>query len=131
MHAYPRILPKNERTNSFLVLLGQKNEFFRSFFGRIQGYQKSFRNYLTFNSYAYKYRKKNWTEVEIEYIHIAASIEHQFSICIYHIVVLIKFSPNYDSYLSYIHNDRSFYFRAYVFPKFHYGQNLTITADLH
>ena len=27
----------------------QKNEFIRSFFGRIQGYQKSFRNYLTFN----------------------------------------------------------------------------------
>ena len=25
-----------------------KNEFIRSFFGRIQGYQKSFRNYLTF-----------------------------------------------------------------------------------
>ena len=24
---YPRILPKNERTNSFLVLLGQKTEF--------------------------------------------------------------------------------------------------------
>ena len=48
---YPRILQKNERTNSFLVLLGQKNEFVRSFFGRIRGYQKSFRNYLTFNDF--------------------------------------------------------------------------------
>ena len=26
-----------------------KNEFFRSFFGRIRGYQESFRNYLTFS----------------------------------------------------------------------------------
>ena len=26
---YPRILPKNERTNSFLVLLGKKNSFVR------------------------------------------------------------------------------------------------------
>ena len=32
MHAYPRILPKNERTNSFLVLLSKKTEFIRSFF---------------------------------------------------------------------------------------------------
>ena len=46
---YPRILPKNERTNSFLVLLGKKTEFVRSFFGRIRGYQKLFRNFLTFN----------------------------------------------------------------------------------
>jgi hypothetical protein len=39
---------KNERTTSFLVLFGEKNEFVRSFFARIQGYQKSFRNHLTF-----------------------------------------------------------------------------------
>ena len=34
----------------FLVLLGKKTEFVRSFFGRIRGYQKSFRNYLTFKA---------------------------------------------------------------------------------
>jgi hypothetical protein len=45
---YPRILPKNERTNLFLVLLGKKTEFVCLFFGRIRGYQNSFRNYLTF-----------------------------------------------------------------------------------
>ena len=28
-----------------------ENEFVRSFFGRIRGYQKSFRNYLTFSIY--------------------------------------------------------------------------------
>ena len=28
-----------------------RNEFVRSFFGRIRGYQKSFRNYLTFRNY--------------------------------------------------------------------------------
>ena len=47
---YPRILPKNEWTNLFFVPVGQKNEFVRSFFGRIRGCQKLFRNYLTFKS---------------------------------------------------------------------------------
>ena len=30
-----------------------KNEFVRSFFGRVRGYQKSFRNYLTFRKRKY------------------------------------------------------------------------------
>ena len=49
----PRILPKNERTNS------SKSEFVCLFFRRIRGYQKSFRNYLTFNNiivHFYKYQ---------------------------------------------------------------------------
>ena len=32
LFGYPRILPKNKRTNSFLVLLGKKTELVRSFF---------------------------------------------------------------------------------------------------
>ena len=40
-----------KRMNKFgLVLLGKKTEFVRLFFGRIQGYQKTFRNYLTFSN---------------------------------------------------------------------------------
>ena len=49
----PRILPKNERTKS------SKSEFVCLFFRRIRGYQKSFRNYLTFNNiivHFYKYQ---------------------------------------------------------------------------
>ena len=37
---YPRILPKNERTNSFFWPNSNKNEFVHLFFGRIRGYQK-------------------------------------------------------------------------------------------
>ena len=36
----PTILPKNERTNSVFLPNSTKNEFVRSFFGRIRGYQK-------------------------------------------------------------------------------------------
>ena len=32
----------------YSFVFSSKNEFVRSFFGRIRGYQKSFRNYLTF-----------------------------------------------------------------------------------
>ena len=42
-------LQKNERKNSFIVLLGQKNEFFRSFFGGIVDLKKPFRICLTFS----------------------------------------------------------------------------------
>ena len=34
---------KNERNNSIIVLLGQKNEFIQSFFGRIIGLKKTLR----------------------------------------------------------------------------------------
>ena len=47
---YPRILPKKERNNSIIVLLGQKNEFVRSFFGRIVGLKKTLRLFLTYGS---------------------------------------------------------------------------------
>ena len=46
---YLRILPKSEQTNSVFLPNSTKNEFVRSFFGRIRGYQESFQNYLTFN----------------------------------------------------------------------------------
>ena len=40
-----------KRTNKFVCsTVRQKNAFFPSFFGRIRGYQKSFRNYLTFKT---------------------------------------------------------------------------------
>ena len=40
-----------KRMNKFVfsTVRPKKNEFVRSFFGRIRGYQKSFRNYLTFS----------------------------------------------------------------------------------
>ena len=47
---------KNERTNSFLVLLSKKKNVF-SFFGRIRGYQKLFPNYLTLLVVIFKVHK--------------------------------------------------------------------------
>ena len=41
------ILEFSQKTNE-QICCSSKNEFVRSFFGRIRGYQKSFRNYLTF-----------------------------------------------------------------------------------
>ena len=38
----PTIPPKKERTNSFFLPNSTKNEFVRSFFGGIRGYQKGF-----------------------------------------------------------------------------------------
>ena len=43
------ILEFSQKTNE-RIQRNSKNEFVRSFFGRIRGYQKSFRNYLTFNN---------------------------------------------------------------------------------
>ena len=54
---HPRIPPKNERKNSFIVLLGQKNELFRSLFGGIVGLKKPFRICLTFRYCKYKHVK--------------------------------------------------------------------------
>ena len=42
------ILEFSQKTNE-RIRHSSKNEFVRSFFGRIRGYQKSFRNYLTFS----------------------------------------------------------------------------------
>ena len=42
-----RILEFSQKTNE-QIRRSSKNEFVRLFFGRIRGYQKSFRNYLTF-----------------------------------------------------------------------------------
>ena len=42
------ILEFSPKTNE-RIRRSSKNEFVRSFFGRIRGYQKSFRNYLTFS----------------------------------------------------------------------------------
>ena len=47
------ILKFSQRTNE-RIHRSSKNEFVHSFFGRIRGYQKSFRNYLTF-SYVRKF----------------------------------------------------------------------------
>ena len=41
---------KTNKQIRFYYCQAKKNEFVRSFFGRIRGYQKSFRNYLTFNN---------------------------------------------------------------------------------
>ena len=41
------ILEFSQKTNE-QIRRSSKNEFVRLFFGRIRGYQKSFRNYLTF-----------------------------------------------------------------------------------
>ena len=43
------VLEFSQKTNQW-IHRSSKNEFVRSFFGRIRGYQKSFRNYLTFSS---------------------------------------------------------------------------------
>ena len=42
-----------KRINEFF--LSSKNEFVCSYFGRIQGYQKTFRNYLTFSIYNFQF----------------------------------------------------------------------------
>ena len=42
------VLEFSQKTNE-RIRCSSKNEFLHSFFGRIRGYQKSFRNYLTFN----------------------------------------------------------------------------------
>ena len=42
------VLKFSQKTNE-RIRRSSKNEFVRSFFGRIRGYQKSFRNYLTFS----------------------------------------------------------------------------------
>ena len=42
------VLKFSQKTNE-RFRRSSKNEFVRSFFGRIRGYQKSFRNYLTFS----------------------------------------------------------------------------------
>ena len=42
------VLEFSQKTNE-QIRRSSKNEFVRSFFGRIRGYQKSFRNYLTFS----------------------------------------------------------------------------------
>ena len=44
----PRILPKNEQMNSFLLLCAYAT-CFRSLFGRILGQKKTFRDFLTFS----------------------------------------------------------------------------------
>ena len=44
---FPRIVPKNEQTNSLLVLLGQKTEFVCSFLEESEDTKS--RNYLTFS----------------------------------------------------------------------------------
>ena len=46
------VLESSQKTNE-RIRCSSKNEFVCSFFGRIRGYQKSFRNYLTFR----------WTEI--------------------------------------------------------------------
>ena len=46
------ILKFSQKTNE-RIRRNSKNEFVRSFFGRIQGDQKFFRNYLTFNDFIY------------------------------------------------------------------------------
>ena len=40
LRLYPRILRINERTNLVFLPNSTKNEFVRSFFGRIRGYQR-------------------------------------------------------------------------------------------
>ena len=45
---YPQIPPKNKRNNLIMAMLGQKNEFVCSFFGRIVGLKKPLRLCLTF-----------------------------------------------------------------------------------
>ena len=42
------VLEFSQKTNE-QIRRSNKNEFVRSFLGRIRGYQKSFRNYVTFN----------------------------------------------------------------------------------
>ena len=42
-------VPKFSQKRNERIRRSSKNEFVRSFFGRIRGYQKSFRNYLTFS----------------------------------------------------------------------------------
>ena len=48
---YPRILPKNKRTSSFIVLLGKKHKYIRSFFGRIVGFKKHFDSFWRLKSF--------------------------------------------------------------------------------
>ena len=53
------VLKFSQKTNE-RIRRSSKNEFVRSFFGRIRGYQKSFRNYLTFKllpTYSHKNSK--------------------------------------------------------------------------
>ena len=45
---YPRILQKNKRNNFIMAMLGKKNEFVCSFFGRIVGLKKILCLCLTF-----------------------------------------------------------------------------------
>ena len=45
--------PKKRTIEFVVVVKTNSNEFLRSFFGRIWGYQKSFRNYLTFKSHKF------------------------------------------------------------------------------
>ena len=44
------VLEFSQKTNE-RIRRSSKNEFLRSFFERIRGYQKSFRNYLTFSGF--------------------------------------------------------------------------------
>ena len=67
------ILEFSQKTNEW-IRRSSKNEFVRLFFGRIRGYQKPFRNYLTFmcTHYAYNY----YVELEKSYILLYSAKSH-------------------------------------------------------